>query len=428
MIVQPSLRLLPSTRPSLGHFLRVGRSDHRNLLEVLAEGRLSVSGLVFDAALVTRHAQLMQEADHAGIPRILDPRSFELATDGGYARAGVSDLPWAGSGSRPQTPADFDRTGCINFVEALADFAVQRGFDTVLAPSHYVEDHGSPWLGVDIELTKRLRERMDSIGGEAVAIHYPLGFPAVLLRDRERRAVLETRMRGLPIDALWLRIHPFAASTVGPIVLRGYIEGARAFHGLGIPLVGEHTGGAGLSLLAFGAIGGIEGGVTRGERFDVSDLMHRMDGDPWSPAPRVYIDSLGLYLTRNQARELAARKGAKAALACKDLGCCPRGFDDMIRQPVRHFLIQRQREVERLADVPSHLRAKHYVEEFLRPTLDRALHATRLDPGLTQAHQRLDSRRRALEAMLTQLPAGATVALAPQPGRLSPSTYRPHSI
>ncbi len=427
MIVQPSLRLLPSTPPPLGHFLRVGRSDHRNLLEVLAEGRLSVSGLVFDATLVTRHAQLMQEADHAGIPRVLDPRSFELATDGGYARAGVSDLPWAGS-DRPQTPADFDRSGSIAFVEALASFAVQRGFEAVLAPSHYVDNHVSPWLNVDIELTKRLRERMDSIGGEAVAIHYPLGFPAVLLRDRERRAILQTRMRGLPIDALWLRIHPFAASSVGPIVLRGYIEGARAFHGLGIPLVGEHTGGAGLSLLAFGAIGGIESGITRGERFDISDLVHRRHGDPWSPAPRVYIDALGLYLTRNQARELFARKGAKAALACKDLGCCPRGFDDMIRQPVRHFVIQRQREVERLADVPSHLRAKHYVEDVLRPTVDRALHATRLDPGLAQAHQRLDARRRALEAMLSQMPADASVALIPQPGRLSRSTYRPHSI
>lgn len=422
---QSTLRLIPTPGPGIGHYLSVGRSDHRRVLEVIAEGRLSVSGLVIDATLVRRHTQLLQEADVAGIPRILNPRSFDMTSEQGLARAGMADLPWAVG--VPHTPQGFSHREIGAYTKRVAQFAVDLGFDGVLAPTHYLDDIPSPWLDVDRRLTQALRQDLDALRADEVAIYYPLGLSAALLRDPAKRAALVARLRGLDIvDAIWLRVHPFAASTVGPIVLRGYVEACRELHSLGLPLVAEHTGSAGLALAAFGAVGGFESGITRSERFDANDAR-RLATDAWSLPPRVLLDEIEMYLRRQQLNELSTKRHSRALLACRDVTCCPRGFDDMLRNPIRHFLLQRQRRVSDLAAVPDHLRAKYYVEERLRPAVDRALEASRIDTIFTRQHERLDARRRALEALLP-VTTSASRGAAATGGRINRRRFRPHSI
>ena len=79
-------------------------------------------------------------------------------------------------------------------------------------------------------------------------------------------------LKTIEIDAVWLRIHPFGTTAAGPIALRGYIEACRDLHRVGVPLVAERSGTIGVALMAFGAVGGIESGITLGERFDARTL------------------------------------------------------------------------------------------------------------------------------------------------------------
>jgi hypothetical protein len=56
------------------------------------------------------------------------------------------------------------------------------------------------------------------------------------------------------------------------------------------------SGTVGVALLAFRAVGGIESGITYGERYDVNPLIKPpTNNDPFSPSPRVYIERLGTF-------------------------------------------------------------------------------------------------------------------------------------
>lgn len=139
------------------------------------------------------------------------------------------------------------------------------GHSAVLAPTHYLDSPTDPWLPIDAELTRRLRRELDGRGLGGVLIYYPLVVRALLLREATHRAQLIARLAALPIDALWLRVHPFGTTTSGPLALRRYLEVCRALYVLGIPLVAEHSGTVGVALIAFGAVGGIESGITMTE-------------------------------------------------------------------------------------------------------------------------------------------------------------------
>lgn len=76
----------------------------------------------------------------------------------------------------------------------------------------------------------------------------------------------------------------------------------------------------GLSLLAFGAVGGLAHGVTLGERFDASSWHKPRQGQAFSPRVRVYIPQLDLLLLRDDAKKFFESGGGKArsAFGCRD--------------------------------------------------------------------------------------------------------------
>lgn len=205
-------------------------------------------------------------------------------------------------------------------------------------------------------------------------------------------------------------------------MLRNYIEAARDFQRLQLPIVGEHTGTAGLALMAFGAIGGIESGVTHGERFVVNDLFKppTPNSQPFAPAPRVYLPSLGVFVSRAQHSALISKPTMRSAFGCRDSTCCTRGPADTDRDPRRHFLFQRTREVNDISQRPEPMRASIYLEEFLRPATDLAVRAAKVDQAFDRPRERLEGWRIALGAIHKNGPP-PTFAKAPEGKRTHPN-------
>jgi hypothetical protein len=396
----------------LANYLRPARNDHRVLLQLLSENQLEAGGLVVDPVLVGRHSELLTEAGRHGLETVLDPRSIDLSTPAGFQLSGVAALPWAPL--HPHTPEELAGPAGLLLAEELAEFAVQHELSSVLAPTHIIEDLNDPWLDVDARLIRDLRRALDSRGRARTPIYYPLTVRSKMFADVKAREVLIERLGDIPTDGIWLRIHPFGTTSAGPLALRRYVEACQDLHELNVPLVAEHTGTVGVPLLAFGAVGGIESGLTLGERFDLSRYtrLDESNGKGFLPPPRVYLHSLGAFVSRDQATSFFGRRGMQSAHGCNDQRCCRHGWQDMVEDPRRHFVIRRNAEIAALSRVPPQLRANVYMNDFLRPASDAAVRAERAEPALASARKRLDSWRGALD-VIADRHADRTVALAP---------------
>lgn len=394
------LRSLRPVPDPLGSYLRPSSRDHKVLLQMLVEGKHVGSGIIADPCLAERQRDLLGEARRQGVETVLDPRMVDLSTVGGFTRGGVKDLPWAGTALH--TPADLTGPAGALAVRQLVSVVEDGGHSAVLAPAHYLRGPEDGWLGVDAELTRTLRHELDDRGLAHVLIYYPLVTRATVLRDSDQRDRLVAALSGLPLDALWLRVHPFGTTTSGPLALRRYLEVCRALHVLGVPLVAEHSGTVGVALLAFGAVGGIESGITIAEGVNLDGFLRPPTpaAKPFARAPRVYLHEIGAFLDPKKAETFFAARGMKTVHGCRHSDCCPRGWRDMQLEPRRHFARQRAREVDALSAVPQTLRAGHYLENYLRPASDRALRAAEVEPTLTPARKRLESWRGTLGADL----------------------------
>ncbi|WP_091764395.1 hypothetical protein [Blastococcus aurantiacus] len=385
----------------LGSYIRPGYKDGPDVLQLLVEGRSIASGLVANPTWGNRQADLMTEAGRQGLETVLDPLTVDLGTAGGFGRGRVRNLPWAGNA--PHLPDDLTGLAGVPLVRAIAEEVQARGYSAVLAPTHFLSAADDPWLLIDADLTHRLRAELDRLGLGHVRIYYPLVVKAEVFRHAEARGRLVQTLRPpLPIDAVWLRIHPFGTNSSGPLALRRYLEGCRDLHATGVPLVAEHSGTVGLALMAFGAVGGIESGITFSEGVQLGGLFKAPDPDDrgFSPAPRIYLHQLGTFLPPERGEAFFGARGMKSAHGCTNSGCCPRGWQDMQMRPRRHFLLQRAHEVATLSATPPPLRAGLYMENFLRPASDRAVRAAEIEPSLEPARKRLDSWRGTLGAQL----------------------------
>lgn len=378
-----------------------------------------MSGLVFDASLDKRHEELRREVLRNHIEAILDTRAMELGTIGGHTDK-LAHLEWAGDNHHK--PVDLTGVEGKYFVDAIVDHVVSRSYTAVLAPSHYLTGPNDPWLEIDRELTRRLRHQLDAAKQYETLIYYPLGIPSTILHDRAKRQALIDALQSLPIDAVWLRVHPFGADA-GPHAVRNYIESCRELHRLKRPIVAEKTGTIGLALLTFGAVGGIESGVTIGERFNTATWLRPRSNKPgFLRPPRVYIQKLGMFLDRKQAEAFFANPQMKSTFACHNQSCCRKGARDMFADPRRHFLITRMNEVTKLSNQPATIRPNLYMDDFLRPATDLALRAARaapddVAPTFARRQRRLESWRIMLGQMAS-LPPGTTLSMLPERHRI----------
>jgi hypothetical protein len=111
------------------------------------------------------------------------------------------------------------------------------------------------------------------------------------------------------------------------------------------------------------------------------------------------VSEIGAFLSHKQAEAFFENRQMKIALGCRDSACCQRGTSDTLREPRRHFMIQRVSEVRRMSNAPETLRAQLYLDDFLRPATDLALRAARVEPALEPTRKRLEGWRHTLGEM-----------------------------
>lgn len=396
-------RLLRPVEAPLALYLRPGRNDHLALAQAVTEGVGGLRGIVFNPPRLDIQKELLGETNRRHIGSILDTRMMELAAPT-PSRSDPSPIAWARAGRKTSEEMK-GRTG-REVAQSIADYVMSNSFSAVLAPTHYLPDGArDSGLSVDSLVAKWLRESLDAGGGNDVPIYYPLALPSAIFRDPTHRKQILDVLKDLSVDSFWLRIHPFGTSASGPIVLRGYVTACQALHPLGVPLVAERSGAIGVALLAFGAVGGIESGITTGESFDATNLIRvpRTRGKPFLPPPRVYLKELAAFLEAKEARKFFDLRGMKSFFGCHER-CCPQGLPDMLTNPRRHFITTRANEVSRLSSVPPTLRRQIYMEDFLRPATDLALQASNAFHSLEKHRRRLESWRGTLGAVARENP------------------------
>jgi hypothetical protein len=398
-------RLLRPVAPPLGLYLRPGHNDHVAIERALVAGQMDLSGVVLNPGYLERQQDLLAALRESGVAAILDPCTVEMATPGGAERSSLRGLPW--SSTAMPSPHVWSGDEGERVASAIAAFIQTHGFSAVLAPTHLILGASDPWFSVDLMSVTRLRRALDDAGATAVPIYYPLVVPGRMFRNETERVRLMAGLQTAPIDALWLRVDQFGTTLSGPVALAGYVRGCRQFHALGIPVIGERTGTLGLALMAFGAVGGIEHGVTIGESFDAGPLIRppKKKSEGFSPESRVYLSSVGAFISKKHALALFEQRGMKALYGCTDTECCRRGSDDMMRDPRHHFLLQRSGEVKTLSAVPSGIREQVYLERTLRPASDRIIKLAELIPELESIRKRLVTWRTTFGALHEKEPA-----------------------
>jgi len=408
--------------PRLALYLRPGRSGSGRLQELIAQNRNPCDGVVIDSALWSRQAELASVARDSGLEVVLDPRSLELSSAEGHERAGVRSLPWyTREVHTPASLADFGTRKTL--ISRMADFAVGHNLTAVLAPTHFIQSTGDEWWDIDDRLVAELRRELDQRNAAHLLIYRPIYVHAQVMRDAAELHRITQRLRSSPIDAIWLAVHPFGTSTAGSVALRRYVDGSRTLHEVGVPIVGMHTGTVGVLLMALGAVGGIESGITDGENFNVDQHTKRpvrKEGSKSMGAtPRVYIQTLGVFLTAHEAEHFFSIRGMTAQHSCQN-GCCPRGLQDMLGNKLAHFVQCRSGEVSKLSKVPQQLRPKVYLDDELRPASDRAIAASRASARMQGARRRLDEWRKTFAGILER-DGGAlpTISAAPSGKRLA---------
>jgi hypothetical protein len=365
----PVLRFVRPVNEPLGLFLRPGHNDHRVLSQLLSEGRSSLTGVVFEPTSITAQEELRSEVRRRGLWAVLDTRLMEMATPRGFTDK-RSLLPWGGRASHK--PQDLSGAAGQSTALEIVQFVRKYGFNAILV-GHYLEQGAQDvWFRVDLALLRELRRQFDAHGLDDVAIYYTLAVPSSIFNEARRRAELKTALQTVDIEGLWLRIHPFGASS-GHITLQRYIISCQDLHSLRLPLVAEKVGTIGLPLLAFGAISGIESGISSGDKFDFARLTRPPNDKAknFAPHARVYLPGLGVFLDRDAATTFFANRNLKAAFGCQNTSCCRRGTADTLGDPRRHFVFTRMEEVGAISQVPPQLRPNQYLDHVLRPATDR---------------------------------------------------------
>jgi len=395
-----TVHFLHPNSPSVSGFLRVGHTGHRKLEALLAGGRFPFRRVVFDAAFIGDQQELVSSLRDSGSEVVLDLNFAEMAAPGKYGQS-PSKLPWA-NGDRPWQPSDFGRGRNFDIVKMMAEFAVAQNVNVVLAPTHIVDGDDSEWQAADLKLCTELRDELDRLGGNSIAVDYQLLTSAAFIRDTQGRELLKTGLRDLPIDNLWLRTSGFGATAKGAGT-RKFIEAVRSFHELGVPVVADNVGGlAGLAACAFGAVGGICHGVGQKESFESRS---------WKKAPndidddarkigmsrRVYVPSLDRHLKVKELEAVFSAHGGKSRFGCTDKSCCQNGVEDMIENWHSHFIIQRSKQLAALSSVPEIKRAEHFITKMVEPIVRDARHGAKLKVSNEKVEKIISKAKERLE-------------------------------
>jgi hypothetical protein len=371
---------------------------------MIASGQPTGTGVVVEGRYLAQASDIVDAALSKGHGAILDSLGPEIFSAGGAALGGIREQPWFPKRRNPTSPLSSEEQRIL--CERLAEAAVSGRFTAVVAPARFIQDVQRDDVSRDVDTAIRLRAALDSAGGAALRIFYPLVAPVRLLASDTARLGILSKLReatsASAIDALWIRATGFDITSSGPINLRRYITGVRGFHGLRVPVVGDRAGTLGLAMLALGVVSSISSGITVGERYDPRPLLKPRDGAGFLPAPRVYIPAIGAFMDPGRATALLKHPSTRNWFACQRSCCRNHGMFDTLADPRRHFVVTRSEEVADLARIPEALRPGQYLETWLRPATDRAAKAVRIDAEFEAHRHRIDGWRTTLAAILDE--------------------------
>lgn len=401
----------------LGFFVRVGRSDHIELLHLIARGEGGVFGFVIDAHNIDRHRELITEARRRNFDVILDPKTQQMGFPGAHTPR-LASLPWGSS--RHHAITDFDGADGRRRASQVVEIALANGFTQILGPTHLLASPNDPWLRRDIAMMNWTAESIASSGSD-LSLIYSLALPMTLLRNASERRAIVDAIADAQCDAIWLKVENFGDDATGEKAA-AYIEACRDFHDRGLPIIGDHVGGLpGLGAMALGGISGIAHGVTMQQNFKAAGWRRPQPSGGGGASWRVYIPQLDLLLKRNVAEELlGASTQIRGMCGCRDTHCCPHGVRDMLQYPARHAIYQRAREIERLGIVPESLRPQHYLDNNVRRISDDVARIASLPlrnaalVDILRERQRQLSRFRQMLAHTVENSASASIAVAPR--------------
>jgi len=360
---------LPTARGTttpLDLFLRIGEAHYGQIAALYSEGRIPVRRAIFDASKLRHQLDFAKTLRDDGVELTLDSKAAELAALSRY-QGRPSGAPWADG--TLHLPDQFDEARCRLFAGAIAREAIEKQFDRVFAPTHFLKEGVlDPWFRIDIQLCQLLREELDRYGGMNIAIDYVIIIEQSKLRDEAVRAALLHQLAPLPFENVIFRASHFGSDATATGV-RAFINVLDRFHNFGHPVIVDHVGGlVGRALLAFGVASGIAHGLDEHLRFDATpwgkaqDKPDEDEGRKGGAAKRVSVPLLDKTLTVPELNALAKAKGGHALMVCPDRNCC-RGLADMIGNARRLSITQEARAMETLNRIPDLMRANHFLEK-----------------------------------------------------------------
>jgi hypothetical protein len=388
-------------RSPIGHFIRIGITGHKQAEDMLVQGRFPVDRAVFDACAIGRQTSLVNALRRRGSELVLDTNIAELSALGKYEGA-ASQAPW-GLSSRPLEASDFRGDRLHELLSHISEMAVKHQVSAILAPTHMLSGPNDPWMAIDVATTIALREEMDRLGGQNIAIDYQLLLPYRSLRDHDETSKIAAALRELPIENIWIRASQFGADA-SPLGIRRYIEAMQNFVTLGHPIVSDGVAGlAGLAATAFGAAGGIAHGIGDHERFDASSWTKPRVKTSGGLSKRILVPLLDRHLTQKQLDAILDAPAGRRHVSCNDRACCKRGLEDTLNDPKGHYLFQRHRQVMQLSSVSEVLRAEHFIRTDVAAAERHARSMSKLRIPDVSVRVMLDKERARLERLPTVL-------------------------
>jgi hypothetical protein len=360
--------LLPTAKGAitpLDLFLRIGEAHYGQIESLYDQGRMPLRRAIFDASRLRHQLNFVKTLREDGVELTLDPKTAELAALTRF-EGRASGAPW--SDGILHLPDQFDEARCRRLATDIAREAVEKQFDRVLSPTHFLREGVlDPWFRIDMRLCQLLREALDREGGTHIAVDYVVIIEQLRLRDEAVRAVLLSQLAPLPFENVIFRISHFGwdATATG---IRTLITLLDRFHNFGHPVVIDHVAGLiGRALLAFGVAGGIAHGLDEHLRFDatpwnrpVREQEAEEEGRQGGAAKRVSVPMFDRTFTAPELTALARAKNGRLVV-CQDPNCC-RSLADMINNARRHSITQETRAMAALNKTPDLMRTQHFLD------------------------------------------------------------------
>ena len=409
-------QLFPPTVNPIGHFVRIGHTGHRVLESLYTAGRVSISHAVFDANQINKQKDLLHTLFDGDTEIILDTKCAELAYEAGL-NSSIKELPWANP-HRKHWVGDWVGSNGSRRVEQIVEFAIKAGVDTILSPSHPIESLDSDWLDVDIQIANQLHDLLDEYSAKHIRVDYHLTVPVSLLRNLNEVLQIVQKIADKPVGNIWFRISNFGmnASVTG---IKRLIDLAWNLQSCRTPLIADNVGGlTGISLAAFGAVGGISHGIAEKENFKISTWRKVQEKSTGGPKPRIYFPQLDLYLQKDRAEIFLKGRGTKSLAVCNDPKCC-QGIDEMMKNFKVHALNQSCKQIEILNKQPELKRANYLLGDLLQTTgrtLRKAMRIKLDNDSITEKFRDRSHRVDSLHSMLSSLyESSKTIPVAKSP-------------